>query len=106
MNDITMNTVKQMCQSKMLRWTNHILVRLLQRGISLDDVERTLLSGEIIEQYPDDYPYPSCLILGVPDAKRHMHIVCGVSDVELWLITAYYPDGEEWESDLITRKGD
>ena len=20
--------------------------------------------GEIIEQYPDDYPYPSCLILG------------------------------------------
>ena len=23
------------------------------------------MNGEIIEQYPDDYPYPSCLILGV-----------------------------------------
>ena len=106
MHDIAMTTVKQMCQNKLLRWTNHILVRLLQRGISMEDVEHTLLSGGIIEQYPDDYPYPSCLILGMPDIKRNLHVVCGISDTELWLITAYYPDEEEWEPDLKTRKGD
>jgi hypothetical protein len=97
-------TIKKMCQNKSLRWTNHILVRLLHRGISIEDVEYTLLSGEIIEQYPEDYPYPSCLVLGVTKANKHLHVVCGVSDIELWLITAYYPDGEEWKPDFKTRK--
>ena len=97
--------IRKMCQSKLLRWTNHILVRLLQRGISIEDVESALLNGEIIEQYPEDYPHPSSLILGLTKAGKHLHVVCGVSDLELWLITSYYPDAEEWESDLKTRKG-
>ena len=104
MHEIDISTVIKMCQSKSLRWTNHIVVRLLQRGISMGDVERALISGEIIEQYPDDYPHPSCLIIGIDNAGKNLHVVCGVSEIELWLITAYYPDIEEWETDLKTRK--
>ena len=37
---------------------------------------------------------------------EYFHVVCGISDEELWLITAYRPSVEKWESDLKTRKVD
>ena len=35
-----------------------------ERGIRRADVIRCLESGEIIEDYPDDFPHPSCLVFG------------------------------------------
>ena len=58
------------------------------------------MCGEIIEDYPDDYPFPSCLMLGA----NHLHVVCGVGAGILWIITAYHPTKDKWEDDLKTRK--
>lgn len=96
--------IKHLCINKSLRWTNHMLIRLLQRQIALSDIEAALLSGEVIELYPEDYPYPSCLILGFTVKNTAIHIVCGVSETELWLITAYYPDKTEWTDGFKRRK--
>jgi hypothetical protein len=63
-----------------------------------------LIHGEIIEEYPNDYPYPSCLVLGLSPAGKHLHIVCGMSENTLWLITAYYPNPDEWSGDFSVRK--
>jgi len=60
----------QLCKKQALRWTNHILERILRRGISTEDVESVLINGEIIEQYPSDYPFPSCLLLGYRQNNR------------------------------------
>ncbi len=100
--DIT--DLQKLCKSGAIRWTLHVLERLLKRGISQDDVIQAINSGEIIEQYPDDYPYPSCLLLGNTDTGAALHVVCGLGDSEVWMITAYHPDPEEWEADLKTRK--
>ena len=105
LNEFDIAKINEMCKNKSLRWTNHIVARLVQRGISMDDVEGALFNGEIIELYPDDYPYPSCLVLGKSETNESLHIVCGVSDVDLWLITAYYPDNEDWEPDFKARRG-
>lgn len=80
------------------------MVRLLQRNISTDDVVHSLITGEIIETYPNDYPYPSCLVLGLTVKNQYLHVVCGLGESELWLITAYYPSVNEWEHDLKTRR--
>lgn len=98
------NIIKKLCENKKLRWTNHIFMRLVQRGISMDEVTEVLLNGEIIENYPDDYPYPSCLVFGMTSSKSPLHVVCGSNDDELWLITAYIPDTDVWADDLKTRK--
>ena len=87
--------IKSHCSKGMLRWTNHVLVRLIQRGISTDNVVYTLLNGEIIEQYPTDYPYPSCLVLATTPSNDFIHVVCGLGKDELWLITAYHPSPNE-----------
>lgn len=97
--------LQNLCEKKeSVRWTLHSLERLLRRGISQSDVIQAIRSGEIIEQYPDDYPYPSCLLIGTTGTGETVHVVCGRGDGELWVITAYHPDTDKWEADLKTRK--
>ena len=105
MNDIDLQKIKKLCGDGKLRWTNHSLTRLLQRGIVLADVIDAVQSGEIIESYPNDYPYPSYLILGVTLQTRYLHVVSGLAVQDVWIITAYYPTRDKWEADLKTRKG-
>ena len=48
-------------------------------------------SGEIIEEYPDDGPYPSCLIFGRTQEGRPLHVVCApvMDEGRLIIITVY-----------------
>lgn len=78
--------------------------RFSERKIKYRDIISVINTGEIIEQYPNDYPYPSCLILGLDINEKYMHIVCGTDGEYLWIITAYYPSLDKWETDLKTRK--
>lgn len=101
---VAIEDLRKLCASASVRWTDHVLKRLLQRGIRQADVLQAIAVGEIIEQYPDDYPYPSCLLLGLSIAGQPLHVVCGRGEGEIWMVTAYYPDPDEWEADLKTRK--
>ena len=85
-------------------WTNHCLNRLNQRDILINDVKTAIKNGKIIEWYYDDYPYPSCLILGRNKKNEILHIVCGIGDDLLYMITAYYPNIVKWEEDMKTRR--
>ena len=78
--------------------------RLFERNIRLWDVMSVIEFGEIIEQYPDDTPFPSCLILGTTPKGRHLHTVVSLDGEWIYLITAYEPDPNEWESDMMTRR--
>jgi len=104
MGRLNINNIKQMVKEGKIRWTNHILVRLFQRNITQEDIEKVLLNGEIIEEYENDYPYPSGLIYGIGLNNKVLHVVCGINETELWIITAYYPDNIKWKEDLKTRK--
>lgn len=57
--------------------------------------ENIIMTGEIIEQYPNDYPYPSCLTLGNKDTDKPLHAVVGTNGEQLWIVTAYYPSPEK-----------
>ena len=48
-----------------------------ERDISRADVKNGIATGEIIEDYPDDFPNPSCLIellLGFQDEKEFAYM--------------------------------
>ena len=96
--------IRQYCEKRKIEWTLHVAKRLLQRGISAHDVESAMHNGSIIEDYPEDYPFPSCLIMGKTIKDNILHIVCAIGDDKLWIITAYEPNLEEWETDYRTRK--
>lgn len=105
MRKINIEDIIQRVKEGKIRWTNHLIIRLFQRNITQEDIENAILNGEIIEEYDDDYPYPSCLVYGINLKNEILHIVCGLNEKELWVITAYYPDNIKWEKDLKTRKG-
>lgn len=84
--------------------TAHAAERFRQRGIKVKDIRNAVKTGEIIEQYPDDYPYPSCLLMGVSVKAQPLHVVMSDEGNASRIITAYFPDADKWESDLKTRK--
>ena len=47
-----------------------------------EEVFETVLTGKIIENYPEDEPYPSCLIYGRTTQNRPLHLVCAYSEDE------------------------
>lgn len=85
--------------------TLHGQLRLHERRITVDDVICAIDQGTIIEQYPDDFPFPSCLILGNSLHNTFIHVVVSMDAEKIYLITAYIPDPDEWEEDMKTRKG-
>ena len=87
------------------RFTLHAGDRMTERHIAVRDVEGALLgrSAELIENYPEDPRSPSCLILGITESGRPLHIQCTYAP-NVAVITAYEPKPEEW-IDWRVRKG-
>jgi hypothetical protein len=40
------------------------------------EIEEAVMNGKVIEAYPDDEPYPSCLVYGRTSEGRPLHVVC------------------------------
>lgn len=70
----------------------------------MKDVQKVIIQGEIIEQYPDDFPFPSCLLLGLSIDGEYLHACVATDNDRILVITAYHPDPDEWEQDFKTRK--
>jgi len=105
MTQITIEILQKLCSDlDSIKITQHTFVRFQERGILIRDVINTINTGEIIEYYPDDYPYPSCLVLGLSVENDYLHVCCGIGNDKIWIITAYYPAEDKWENDFKTRK--
>lgn len=50
-------------------YQRHAVERMALRGVSVEDVMHILLTGERIQVYPDDTPFPSELLLGWSDRR-------------------------------------
>lgn len=98
------NTIRNLCMAESIYWTTHVAQRLIKRRISPDEVIEALMNGRIIEEYPDDYPFPSCLILGCTLKKRSLHVVCSIVSECLTIITAYQPDPNKWDDTFSKRR--
>ena len=95
--------IRQAAQAAELIFTDHAVRQMAKRGIMDTEVSEAILSGQIIEEYPDDKYGPSCLLFGRTQAGRPLHVQCSFPP-QARVVTAYQPDPDEWEDDLIRRK--
>ena len=102
MHDI--ESIQALFGGNSIKFTEHFKMRLRERNIRFADVKTAMLSGEIIEQCPNDEPLPSILFFGYTNDNTPLHIVVGVDDALAWLITAYIPSLDIWEADYKTRR--
>jgi Domain of unknown function (DUF4258) len=83
----------------------HAVERMVERGISDEDVRQVLVAGKEVESYPADYPYLSRLVPGWR-GSRAIHVVAAenTTDSETIVVTVYEPDPDRWEPGFERRK--
>lgn len=101
---IDISSIRALNRPERIAITEHARLRLIERGLTIGAVMQCIAPGEIIEQYEDDTPFPSCLVLVLTMSKRPVHVVVSHDDEFIYLITAYLPDMQKWSSDYKTRK--
>ena len=84
--------------NKRVRITDHADVEALADSLSFDEIAHSVVHGEILEDYPDDNPYPSCLIHGDTQGGDPLHSVWAYNQDTAFavLITTYRPDPDRW----------
>lgn len=99
--------VQRLAHADRIEWTRHVTLRLIQRGITPDEVLEAVATGVQIEDYPSDTPYPSGLIMGRTSTGRVLHLVCSIDESDtLWIITAYQPADDQWNEDYTQRRAE
>ncbi len=88
-----------------IEWRRHALERIAEQDIRRSDVLEVLRSGELIEDYPEDEPFPSGLFLG-SRGVHPLHVVAAFDDEgdRVYVITVYEPDLRHFEPDFRTRR--
>ena len=81
-----------------LKITDHADEEAIDDDLTYDEIYFSTIYGEIIEDYPNDKPYPSCLIFGRNFAGEPIHTVWAYNAEVKWavLITVYRPDPVRW----------
>lgn len=76
----------------------HAMQHAVKEGFSVEQMVQTVMSGQVIEEYPDRF---RCLIyanVNVEGVTLPLHVVCEYvsGDQPVDFVTAYIPSEEEW----------
>jgi len=87
-----------------IRYSFHALQRMHQRRITVDEIRYVVENGTVIEDYPEDTPWPSKLRFAECN-HRPLHIVSAWDEDEEQevIITVYEPDPCEWTDNYMRR---
>ena len=114
MSHIDIQAMRRAVESGRIQYRQHAIQRMAERDIRRQDVAAVLLTGERIEDYPDDYPLPSALFLGWR-GSRPLHVVTAfniaaatqalaAAPASVQVITVYEPGPDHFEPDFKTRR--
>jgi len=67
-------------------------------NLTIVEIEEALLSGMVIENYDDTGRGESCLVVGFTNQGKPIHVVAGMRDWELVVITAYIPSPPKFKN--------
>lgn len=80
-------------------------MRMKGRSISRQVILNSFEAYEIIEEYPKDKYLPSYLVYSRYQNKVfHILFAVDIEEDNVRVVTAYYPDLEEWKEDFKTRR--
>jgi len=88
---ITLDWIIEQVVSDAYFYSQHADEERKSDNLLISEIEEALLSGTILESYPDDPRGNSCLVVGFTKRGKPLHIVCGQSGDALVIITVYIP---------------
>ncbi len=86
-------------------FSKHAVDHSILRQIRVQEIREAIANGQVIEEYPEDKYGPSCLICGLTQAKRPIHVQCSYPSRSLVkIITVYEPNPQRWNDDFTQRR--
>jgi len=103
--DDPLEFIRSCVKLKKIKWTYHVNMRMKGRFISRQVILNSLEEYEVIEEYPKDKYLPSYLVYSICQNKVfHILFAVDIEEDNVRVVTAYYPDLEEWKEDFKTRR--
>ncbi|MGE0612423.1 MAG: DUF4258 domain-containing protein [Hyphomicrobiales bacterium] len=99
--------IRKLAKAGALRASDHAYGRLVDKGISYRQLLASLDAAEILERYPGYRHGPCFLARHVFAEGQIAHAVWGIgggSDTTAVLVTAYWPDEDEWDNEFRRRR--
>jgi hypothetical protein len=103
---IDIETIIESIQANRVIISRHAREEAENDNLKLEQILSSVMRGEIIKNYPEDRPYPSCLIYGKCQQQEPIHSVWAYNQDNGWavLITVYRPDPQQWINWRTRRK--
>lgn len=99
---ITIEKIRNFIQNERYEYYTHAITEGKKDGVEPEDIIYVLLTGKIIEKYPERQRVLVCgkMLNGLP-----LHVVCNYSDSDMiYIVTIYIPSDAEWISNYQQRK--
>lgn len=97
--------IQSKVQQGQFEFSKHVVDQSILRRISVKEMREAIASSQVIEDYPDDKYGPSCLVFGLTETNRPLHIQCShPSRPLIKIITLYEPGPDEWVDFKVRRK--
>jgi hypothetical protein len=102
---VDLSAIVEAIRSRRIQITRHAALEARKDDLEIEAVTASVLKGERIADYPDDRPFPSCLVLGYAEG-RPVHSVWAFDATTkiAVLITVYRPDPARWSTDFRRRR--
>jgi hypothetical protein len=88
-----------------IKFRIHATRRMFEREFTNNDVWCCIREGGIIEEYSQEYTFPSVLVNGITCTQRPIHVVLGkdADNTILYVITVYEPSNIKWADNYSRR---
>ena len=96
-------TVHEAVETGQVKLSLHALGEAVADGITRSDILEALADAHVLEDYPDWWLGPCCLLYGVTWGGRDLHIVVSYDGLPVTIITTYEPRPPTWATP--TRRG-
>jgi len=100
--DMNIEEIKRKIRDNRYAYTQHAETERRVDSLTFHQVEEALLTGKILEQYPDTGRGECCLVVGF-SGNIPIHIVCGQRGEDIVIITLYIPGPPKF-ADPYTRR--
>ena len=103
---IELRDIVEAVEAGRVRVTEHARAEAIEDDLTTGEVAESIRQSEILRQYPDDRPHPSCLIYSRNHHQEPLHSVWGYNETagRAILITVYRPDPNLWINWRIRKK--
>jgi type II secretory pathway pseudopilin PulG len=99
-----LKAIRAQASAANFRVTQHAQQEMVEENISLDETLQAIVVGQVLENYPRHRRGPCCLLHGVTDAGRNLHVVCTTALPLLIIITVYEPLPPKWPTPTQRRQ--